>query len=126
MKNSKILQRVHRVVEGVDYNEVVICDCCGKSCSPKDLSDEYCKKNNINPQEFITMKGYWGYFSTNKDLMIHECCLCEPCYEKVATFIVSLGGKIRRYEYDAWDGEPIQQLPSIGESPTATSDCSDS
>lgn len=79
-----------------------ICDVCGKS-TVQDVCD------NVKVCEYITMMGHWGYWS-NKDREYHECIICEECYNKIRDFINKLGGKIRIYEYDMLNGEPLQEL----------------
>ena len=61
----------------------VICDVCGKRC--KGSCDIEC----------ATLAATWGYDS-KRDGEVHECDMCEDCYEKVCQFIESLGGRINK------------------------------
>jgi tRNA U54 and U55 pseudouridine synthase Pus10 len=65
----------------------IICDVCGSSC----------KQDNWG-YEFARLHSRWGYAST-KDMEEHTCDLCETCYDKVAEFIKSIGGKVQVEEY---------------------------
>lgn len=67
----------------VDVLFDMTCDICGISCR-----DDY---GNI---ESATLYGEWGYGSS-KDGEVHECNLCEKCYDAVSGYIKSLGGSIR-------------------------------
>ena len=48
------------------------CNCCGKTLA---------MKNGILQEDALIIKKEWGYFS-HKDLEIHECVLCEECYDE--------------------------------------------
>ncbi len=48
------------------------CNCCGKILV---MPEEIIKT------DFIQVKKKWGYFS-QKDGRIHECYICEECYDK--------------------------------------------
>lgn len=54
--------------------------------------------NEIVEQPFndrtIYLYASFGYTS-NHDTEIHECDMCENCYDKVKDFIEQLGGKIK-------------------------------
>ena len=69
----------------------IICDICHESCVPKSLN----KDDPIT--EFVELKGSFGYYSENpcRDLESHHCYICQPCYEKLKTYIESeMKGKI--------------------------------
>lgn len=76
------------IKEKITSEEVTgyICDICNKSCNESGYDFE--------SHEWAELKATWGYFS-NKDLQIHQCHMCEQCYDLVANFIKSIGGKIR-------------------------------
>jgi hypothetical protein len=57
-----------------------------------DMCNDDCK------YEYATLIGTWGYYS-NKDGESHKLIICEKCYDKVKSFIESVGGKIRVKEY---------------------------
>ena len=61
----------------------VTCDICQKSC------------RGSCDMEFAELRAVWGYDS-KCDGEMHECHMCEECYEKVVAFIDSLGGQVRR------------------------------
>lgn len=76
------------VTEAVQRQEIIdiLCDICGFSCKTScDI-------------EHATLYANWGYHS-QYDTQDHECHICAACYEKVKTFIESLGGKIRVITY---------------------------
>lgn len=77
-----------KIKEKSDIENVVgyICDVCKKSCDKGDPGFE--------SHEWAELNATWGYYS-NKDLQIHECHMCETCYDLVANFIKSIGGNIR-------------------------------
>lgn len=49
--------------------QTMICNGCGKEI-------------NTQVQDFLKIQKAWGYFS-QKDLEIHEFCLCEECYDRI-------------------------------------------
>lgn len=65
----------------------IICDICNQSC-----------KDDIGNFEYATLEGDWGY-SSSKDLEQHSCYMCENCYDKVKSFIESIGGKVKIKNY---------------------------
>ena len=70
------------------------CDICNKPCFKED------GQNCADSSEYATLWAEWGYWSDGKDLTLHECHMCEACYEKVRTFIErDLKGKVRVVEY---------------------------
>jgi hypothetical protein len=79
--------REKRVVDEVaGYN----CDICNKPCFKED------GPNQLDSSEYATLRAEWGYWSRDKDGTVHECHLCELCYDKVRRFIEEeLNGKIR-------------------------------
>ena len=73
-------------------DEVVgyICDICGKPCFMED------GPNRSASTEHATLRAEWGFWSTNKDGTVHECHMCEGCFERVREFIEGeLKGKVR-------------------------------
>lgn len=62
----------------------IICDVCGNSC-----------KDHLENFEYGLLEASWGYTS-KKDLERHECYMCEDCYDKVFSFIESIGGKVKK------------------------------
>lgn len=50
----------------------VVCNQCGKEIRTE--APHY--------EDYVSFRKEWGYFS-NKDLEIHEFCLCESCYDKI-------------------------------------------
>lgn len=85
------LRKNQQVAKVVGY----ICDICKKSCD----------KDGEGSDEHATLSAKWGYFSDEKDCTMTECHLCEPCYEKVAAYIKSLGGEIREAGYHPFEPE---------------------
>lgn len=73
-----------------------LCDVCGEPCNP------------VDPEawEFATLSAQWGFYS-KKDQELHECHICELCYDKITNFIESLGGKVRVRNYHVLSGEPL-------------------
>ena len=65
----------------------IVCDICGKST-----------KTEFGNYEYAELSARWGY-SSSKDEEYHEVCLCEKCYDQVASCIESLGGKIAIRHY---------------------------
>lgn len=60
------------------------CNQCGK---------ELKIEKGILKEDCFQVKKEWGYFS-QKDLEIHEFCLCEACYDKwTAGFLIPLKKK---------------------------------
>jgi ribosomal-protein-alanine N-acetyltransferase len=51
-------------------DEIIYCNQCGAPIT----SQAYPKK------DYLQVSKSWGYFS-QKDLQIHEFCLCESCYD---------------------------------------------
>ncbi len=77
-------------------NEIVgyTCDICNNPCFKEE------GHLHADSSEYATLRAEWGYWSDNKDLTIHECHMCEACYDKVRGFIErELKGKIRVTEY---------------------------
>ena len=73
------------------------CDICGKSCNAvnKALRDP----KSIVANEYATLSAEWG-FCSRKDLIKHECIMCEECFDKVCIFIKDiLGGNIKEKSY---------------------------
>lgn len=72
--------------------EVVVgyrCDICNQPCFKVDDPDR------ADSSEYALLRGEWGYWS-NKDCQVHECHMCEACYDKVREFIEQqLKGKVR-------------------------------
>lgn len=82
------IRKSRQVDEVVGYT----CDVCHKPCH----KDENECEASI---EFALLRAEWGYWSQGKDQTIHECHLCESCYDKVKTFIEqSLNGTMRILE----------------------------
>ncbi len=67
------------------------CDICGLACFKVD------GPMHMDSSEYATLWAEWGYWSEgNKNGAVHECHMCEGCYEKVRTFIErELKGKVR-------------------------------
>lgn len=79
---------IEEVTEPREQVTDVLCDICNKS------TRDSCDMN----YEFAELKVDWGYGS-DKDTESHECHMCESCYDKVRTFIHSIGGKVRTSNY---------------------------
>ena len=72
------------------FVEPLICDICGNSCFVSWGFEDSSVGNNHCAYLFAR----WG-FGSPKDLEVHKCRMCEPCYNKVAAFITQvLGGNI--------------------------------
>jgi hypothetical protein len=65
----------------------IVCDVCGKECPEPGVHPGY-------GPEYATLFAEWGYFS-RRDGTKSECDLCEGCFERVVSFIESIGGKVR-------------------------------
>jgi len=66
------------------------CDICGQSCYKED------GPNRIHSTEYALLRADWGYWSDDKDGSVHECHMCETCYNKVRNFIEGeLKGTVR-------------------------------
>jgi|SRR5262252_2565917 len=63
------------------------CDICGKSCNASE-------DGRYEAHERAYLFARWGYYS-RKDMQIHECDMCEDCYDRVMEYIETLGGKVR-------------------------------
>ncbi len=79
--------REKRVVnEFVGYT----CDICNQPCYKEH------GPNRADSTEHALLRAEWGYWSDDKDLTVHECHMCEACYNKVRTFIEhELKGTVR-------------------------------
>lgn len=67
-----------------------VCDICNMPC----FKDE--GPNRLASDEHATLRAEWGYWSESKDGSVHECHMCEKCYDKVQRFIEQeLRGKVR-------------------------------
>lgn len=67
------------------------CDICNNSCFKEGGP-------SLGPSsEHAVLRAEWGYWSDgSKDGTVHECHMCEACYEKVRRYIEhELAGKIR-------------------------------
>lgn len=63
----------------------IICDICNRSI----------KKIGGYTEEYVELFVTWGY-NSNKDGEVHNCDMCEECYDKVRDFIEkTLHGKIQ-------------------------------
>lgn len=88
MSEIKEKQEVEKVV---GYR----CDICGHECPHG---------------EHATLHAQWGYDS-HKDGEIHECHICEKCYDAhIVTLIKRLKGKIRWCEYDLLSSERLGEI----------------
>jgi hypothetical protein len=77
----------------VDEVVGIVCDICGQPC----FNDA--DPNREGTSEYATLRAEWGYWS-DKDGSVHECHMCEACYDKVRRFIEhELKGKVRVTEY---------------------------
>ena len=65
----------------------VLCDICGKSC-----------REGSYDVECASLLAYWGYGSPY-DTQQHRCDMCVTCYERVLTFIRSIGGHVQIDNY---------------------------
>lgn len=83
------------------------CDICGESCLHF-FSKEFPEESS---PEFATLEATWGYFSNQKDMCHDKCIMCEKCYDKVTAFIMLLGGKVRRNQYELGNGDDVGQIP---------------
>jgi hypothetical protein len=74
-----------------DENVGYTCDICNKPCFKENGA------NRLDSDEHATLRAEWGYWSDgSKDGTVHECQMCEACYEKVRFFIEhELKGKVR-------------------------------
>jgi hypothetical protein len=67
-----------------------VCDICNNPCFREvgaSLSDS---------TEYAILRAEWGYWSGDKDGTVHECHMCELCYDKVRQFIEeNLKGSVR-------------------------------
>ena len=88
MSDARQQEEVKEVLEPLI--EALICDICRKSCFVRwDIEDSSLGNNHC-----AYLSAQWGYGSP-KDLEVHKCRMCEPCYNKVAEFITQvLGGNI--------------------------------
>jgi hypothetical protein len=68
----------------------ILCDVCHQSCCKRD--------GDIATSEYGILRANWGYWS-GQDLISEECHLCESCFAKVRSFILSLGGTVRRWDH---------------------------
>ena len=50
----------------------IYCNRCGKLICTEDKKEQ---------TSFLTIQKEWGYFSEEKDGLIHKMDICEPCYE---------------------------------------------
>lgn len=73
----------------------IVCDVCGEST-----------KTEYGGYEYAQLSATWGY-SSSKDEEYHEVCLCERCYDQVARYIESLGGKVAVTNYDILSGRLV-------------------
>lgn len=65
------------------------CDVCGQPC----FNEEGAQR--ADSTEHATLCAEWGYWS-EKDGELHECHLCERCYDEVRNFIEKdLQGQVR-------------------------------
>jgi len=81
----------------------VICDICNKTCLVaigSDTNDRSIHYYN-NVEGMLNFKGCYG---SKYDLEHFRCDMCESCYEKVAEFIKSIGGRVRQCEYALCNG----------------------
>jgi hypothetical protein len=77
-------------------DEVVgyVCDICNKPCFME------AGPSRSASTECATLRAEWGYWSAGKDGTVHECHMCEACYELVRQYIERvLKGKVRVTEY---------------------------
>ena len=71
----------------------IACDICGQPCFGEVEPDRE------GTSEYAMLRAEWGYWS-GKDGSVHECHMCETCYDKVRVFIErDLKGKVRVTEY---------------------------
>lgn len=81
------IHELRQVREVVGYT----CDVCHKPC----YNEDACQAST----ELAVLRAEWGFWSRGKDQTVHECHLCESCYDKVRTFIEqTLNGTIRIVE----------------------------
>jgi hypothetical protein len=72
----------------------VICDCCGKSCTP-----------SID-HEYASIEATWGYFS-NQDGTQYDIQICETCFTEVLNFMKDKRRKVLGVKYP-YDTDPLE------------------
>lgn len=81
------------------------CDICGNTCYKED------GPNRSESSEHATLRAEWGFWS-EKDGTVHECHMCEKCYDRVRDFIENvLNGKVRVTEHWHFSRPPANEHP---------------
>jgi hypothetical protein len=82
------------------------CDICGMSCNAS--QDE-----RYEAHERASLRARWGYHS-RKDMQVHECDMCEDCYDHLVEYIETMGGKVRVIEDNHFDPLGFQRSRKEG------------
>jgi len=85
-----------KITEKREVEQVVgyVCDICCKECPHG---------------EHATLHAQWG-FDSSKDGEVHECHMCEVCYDQIKVLINQRGGNVRKQSYDLLNGDILGEL----------------